>query len=125
VIIIDGISYDLHLLSLPRKAEFLDRYANRTEDGKLHRELIGVYFNYELRIARPDTRERMLIYDALWEKLTEPVEFHDVTVPYAQGTFTFRAYFSNISDELLKIKGQENYWKDLTVNFIAQSPART
>ena len=39
---IDGISYDVPLVSIKRTAEFLDKYAERTEDGDLKRELIGV-----------------------------------------------------------------------------------
>ena len=51
-IVIDGTTYDIPILSIKRKAEFLDKYAERTEDGILHRELIGVYFNYELQFGR-------------------------------------------------------------------------
>lgn len=39
--------------------------------------------------------------------------------------YTFKAYFSNVGDELLRKKGAKNYWKGLTVNFIAKEPART
>lgn len=64
-------------------------------------------------------------YARLWDKLTEPVEFHEVTVPDEDGDYTFTAYFSNVGDELLRKKAEKNYWKNLTVNFIAQKPART
>lgn len=123
MISIDGIVYNVPVISLRRKGQFLDKYAERTEDGELHRELIGVYFNYELNLGRsiniPD-------YAALWDKLTEPVEFHTVIVP--DGTegeeFEFTAYFSNVADELIKTEAAKNFWKNLTVNFIAKSPAR-
>lgn len=64
-------------------------------------------------------------YARLWDKLTEPVEFHEVTVPDEDGDYTFTAYFSNVGDELLRKKAEKNYWKNLTANFIAQKPART
>lgn len=86
------------------------------------RELIGVYFNYKLELGpgiKPDE------YARFWRKLTEPVEFHTVTVPDEAGDYTFKAYFSNVGDELLRKKGAKNYWKGLTVNFIAKEPART
>ena len=121
MITIDGTVYQVPILSLRRKAEFLDRYAQRTEDGTLHREIIGVYFNYELRFGRPPIKTE---YARLWDKLTEPTEFHSVVVPDSEGDFTFAAYFSGVSDELLRQRGQEYYWKELTVNFIAQIPAR-
>lgn len=119
---IDGTDYDIPVVSLTRAADFLDRYATRTNDGVLHRILIGVYFNYKLKFGRAKVPS---VYTALWEKLTEPVPYHTVTVPDEDGTYTFTAYFAGVGDTLLKDKaGQANYWKDLTVNFIAKAPAR-
>ena len=45
---IDGILYDIPLVSIKRTADFLDKYAERTEDEELKRELIGVYYNYQM-----------------------------------------------------------------------------
>lgn len=121
-IVIDGTTFDIPILSMRRKGDFLDKYAERTQDGVLHRELIGVYFNYEIQFGSSvDVSE----YADLWNKLTEPVEFHTVQVPDEDGTHTFTAYFSNVSDEFRRQKGAQNFWKSLTVNFIARSPART
>ena len=39
MLIIDGGRYDVDVVSLKRKAEFLDKYAERTEDGDLKRNL--------------------------------------------------------------------------------------
>ncbi len=120
MLVIDGVTYDVPVLSIRRNANFLDKFAERTADGKLHRELIGVYFNYQLQLGTTtDTDE----YAALWAKLTETEEFHTVTVPDESGDYTFTAYFSNVGDELRKVKGEKNYWKGLTVNFIAREPA--
>ena len=119
---IDGESYNVPVMSLTRKADFLDKYANRTESGDLQRELIGVYFNYQLQFGNTfDTDE----YARLWVKLTEPVEFHTVTVPDEAGDYTFTAYFSNVGDEVHYVTAEANYFKNLTVNFIAKSPARS
>lgn len=124
-VIIDSITYDVNATSLKRSADFLDRYADRTQDGVLHRELIGVYFNYKLQFAQPKDSQ-LASYQALWAKLTEAVEYHTVTVPSDSGyDYTFIAYFSNVADELEIIKGSGNFWKNLTVNFISQAPART
>ena len=122
-IVIDSTTYNIPILSIRRKAEFLDKYAERTEDGVLHRELIGVYYNYELAFGRTNNTTE---YAALWEKLTEPVEFHEVIVPDGDGVpLTFTAYFAGVSDELRKTTDAKTFWKSLTVNFIAQEPART
>jgi len=122
-IVIDGESFAIPILSIKRKADFLDKYAERTEDGVLHRELIGVYFNYELAFGRTGT---LAEYASLWAKLTEVEEFHAVVVPDFDGTggqYTFTAYFAGISDELIKESATQTFWKNLVVNFIAQSPA--
>lgn len=121
LIIIDTISYNVPIVSIAVNAEFLDKFAERTNDGKLHRELIGVYFNYQIKFGQAS----MTDYAALWAKLTEPVEFHTVIVPDEDGNFEFSAYFSNIKTKLSRVKGTTRYWKDLTVNFIAEMPART
>ena len=122
MIIIDAVTYDIPILSIKRKADFLDKYAERTEDGKLQRELIGVYYNYELAFGRTSNTTE---YANLWIKLTEPTEFHQVTVPDLDSEpFTFTAYFSNVSDELRKETDAKTFWKNLTVNFIAQEPTR-
>jgi hypothetical protein len=113
MITIDGIDYDIPVVSIERNAEFLDKFAERTEDGVLHRELIGVYFNYTISFGRTtDTVE----YAALWQKLTEATEFHEVTVPDESGDFTFVAYFTNVKDKLRKQANAQNF-------FIAQEPA--
>ena len=117
----DGIGYKIDVLSVKRTADFLDKYAERTENGDLERELIGVYFNYKLQLGPGIDRTE---YARLWDKLTEPVEFHEVTVPDEDGDYTFTAYFSNVADELLRKVAEKNYWKNLTVNFIAKKPAR-
>ncbi len=118
---IDGIGYKIDVLSVKRTADFLDKYAERTENGDLERELIGVYFNYKLQLGPGIDRTE---YARLWDKITEPVEFHEVTVPDEDGDYTFTAYFSNVADELLRKVAEKNYWKNLTVNFIAKKPAR-
>lgn len=123
MIIIDGITYNVPIVSLQRKADFLDKSAFRTDNGNLHRELIGVFFNYNLKFARAASIEAVEEYARLWNKLTEAVPFHIVTVPNEIGDYTFTAYFSNIGDELIKSKDSVNFWRNLTVNFIAQSPA--
>lgn len=127
MIIIDTISYNIPIEQVVRTADFLDKYAERTADGELHRELIGVYFNYKIVFGRTlDVAE----YALLWLKLTEPVEFHDVIIPNESGDYEFTAYFAGVGDELVKsltAPGAANpvtFWKSLSVNFISKSPAR-
>lgn len=122
MITIDGENYDVNVLTMTRTADFLDSYAERTVSGDLQRDLIGVYFNYQLTLDPGCNYEE---YARLWDKLTEPVNFHTVTVPDESGDYTFTAYFSNVSDELRRQHAGKNYWKNLKVNFTAKSPARS
>lgn len=119
-IVIDTVSYDVPFVSLRRKADFLYKTAERLENGDLYAELIGVYKNYELAMGSPTNSAQLAAYNALWTKLTEAKAFHEVTVP---DQAPYQAYFAGVSDELRKEHGGANFWKGLTVNFIAKSPA--
>ncbi len=119
---IDGITFDIPVIELSRKADFLDKFAKRTDDGGLQRKLIGVYFNYQIKFDSVKNDTQATEYKRLWNKLTEPVEFHTVTVFDENGEYTFKAYFSNVGDRKRNVN--KNYWQDLTVNFTAQVPAR-
>lgn len=122
-ITIDGVTYDVPVIALRETCDFLDKYAERTEDGVLHRELIGTYHNYELELGVGSNPTDSA---ALWLKLTEATEFHTVTVPDVSGTdYTYTAYFSNVTRELRRIQGALTFWKSPTVHFVAQSPRRT
>lgn len=119
-IYIDGTFFDVPLVSIKRSGDFLDKYANRTEDGVLQRQLIGVYFNYTANFGTMDTAT----HKQLWDKLSEPVAFHDVTLPDATGTYVFKAYVSSLSDEYLHVYNDHVTFQNLTCKFIAQAPAR-
>lgn len=120
---IDGYDINIPLISLKRKGDFLDKYAERTADGILHRELIGVYINYQLEFGSSlNTAD----YQQLWDLLTEPKEFHNIEIPdETSGSLIYQAYFSNVSDEFVKISGTSRMFTGLKVNFIAKSPLRT
>lgn len=122
MITIDGVLYNIPVISLKRKAETLDKFAERTEDGKLHRELIGIYFNYVIQFGSSASPAD---YAALWLKLTEPVEFHIITIPDGDSAHTFEGYFSNIGDEMRKYKDPQAFYKSLTLNIISRDPTRS
>lgn len=118
---IDGVTYRVPVEELRRKADFLDKFAERTLDGGLKRELIGVYFNYQLKLGTDGNRTE---YARLWKKLTEPQEFHTITLPAEDGDITFKAYVSNVGDQLLRVYEGRYYFSELTVNFTAEAPGR-
>ena len=119
---IDGIDYNIPLASVKRTADFLDKFAERTEDGDLKREILGVYFNYQLSIGTINDEEE---YEKVYDKLTEPVEYHDFELPTTRGTYQFRGYISSVSDEIEKIFSDTARFKGLSCKFTAKKPART
>lgn len=113
-IIVDGTYFDLPMVSLKRSADFLDKYAERTEDGVLHRELIGVYYNFTLTVGASTAFGETTDYDAFWDKMTEPAEFHDFELPSGNGVYRFTGYISSVSDEYSKILVGDSQFKGFT-----------
>lgn len=121
-IIIDGQQYNIDVyIGIKETADFLDKYANRTDDGDLQRELIGVYFNYSDIKFEPQTDNNYDEFERLWNKLTEAEEFHTIKI----ANLEFKAYFNNVSRIIYDFRNNKAYKKDMTVNFTAKKPARS
>lgn len=121
-IVIDGIIFNIGVYAeIKEAADFLDKYANRTDDGDLKRELIGVYFNFSDIKFEPQTDRNYDEFERLWNKLTEPEEFHTIKI----ANFEFKAYFSNVSRVIYGFSNGRAYRKNMTVNFTAKRPARS
>ena len=118
---IDGTYFDVNVLKVDRKASFIWKYAERTEDGEHRGELLGVYFNYTLTMANIQDRDE---YNLFYKKLTEAVEYHEVKMPGRDGSmFSFQAYFADISDSVKHSRKGKNVFQELKVEFIAKKPA--
>lgn len=124
MITIDGINYDVPIKIVRRKVDVLDKYAERVESGVLHREVLGVYFNYDLECGM--SSHNVADYAALFLKLSEPVEFHTIIMPGApSGYAEFSCYFANVTDEVKRYnEGGVNYFRNLSFSVIARSPSR-
>lgn len=124
-ITIDSTIYSVGITSLNRNAEVLFKYAERTDDGTLHAEAIGTYYNFDVQMGQ--SKDNLTDYAALWVKLTDPNHEHEITMPDgANGSLTFNCYFSSISDVVKKwYDSGDTYYRELTFSVIAISPART
>ena len=124
MITIDGVDFNVPILEgAIIKADMVFKMAERTADAVLHSELLGVFFNYSG--VEFGTIYDTTLYASLWNKITEPVTSHSVTLYDETGPYTFDAYFANISSALKKFKGGKTYWTGLSMDVIAISPART
>jgi len=122
VFTIDGVAFDLSVISLKRKFSVTDtENSGRTTDMAMHRDIGGTFYNYEMQIER--SRLDTDSYDQFYDIISTPVESHDLTFPYNQETLSFKAYVTNGEDTLMIRKGT-NYWSGLTVNFVAMEPQR-
>lgn len=118
---IDGEYFHVPVLSCERTADFIWKYAERNQQGKHIGELLGIYFNYELKFGEIVDRAE---YYRLYRKLTEHREYHSVKMPGADGSmFEYQAYFAKVKDSVKKSRKGKNIFKGLVVSFVAQEPA--
>ena len=120
-IIIDGTEYPVRITELKRKADILDKYAERSEDGNLHREVIGTYYNYTLKIG-VKAGERNL-YNTLFDVLSAPVPSHDIELPHDH--IQFEAYFSSIQDGIRYVDDDGYDTDGLSCKLTCMKPRRT
>lgn len=118
-IIIDGKEYDVALTELKRKADILDKYAERSEDGILHREVIGTYYNYTLKIR---VNNDIKLYNELFDVLSAPVASHSVKLINEE--VQFDGYFSSIEDEVSRVTPEGTIYKGLSCRLTAMAPRR-
>lgn len=118
-IIIDDIEYDVPIVKLQRTADILDKSAHRSEDGVLHREVIGTYYNYTLQISHV---WNLALYEELWQVLSAPEAWHDVELPNEH--IKYRAYFSSIKDEGVRMTPDGFKYKNLSCKLTAMEPRR-
>lgn len=121
---LDGRTYpNIHVVSLKRSFSVLDgENAGRVMTGTMERDIIGTYYNYSCEFDADDAD--LAEYDDFYERLSAPVDSHDLTFPYGQSILSFRAYVSNGEDELLAMFENSNKWGALSINFVAMDPAR-
>ncbi len=123
---VDGVGYRVTVPAggLKRSFDILDGpNAGRMLGGRMTRDLVGTFYNYQLEINRDGAS--LEEYDRLFEVLSAPVDSHMVTFPYGQNTLTFEAYITKGSDSLLRKSHGKSYWTGLSVQFVAMAPQRT
>lgn len=122
-LIIDGITYNIPMVSIQRTMDFLEKYAERTEDGDIHIESIGIYKNYTISIG---TIDDPVLYDKLMDHITDcENRFHHVSLPDASKQFDFYGYFSSIKDEVEKVFDNGAKYKGLSWKMTSKKPFKT
>lgn len=122
---INGEPFNIAIVELHRKADILDKSAYRSEDGDLHREVIGTYYNYNLKFGMMcRTQEERAEYNRLFEVLSEPVEYQNVRLPH--DGVEFEGYFASVEDDINYLVDDETgaAFKGLQCNLIARLPRK-
>ncbi|MCH5210443.1 MAG: hypothetical protein J1F01_05700 [Oscillospiraceae bacterium] len=123
---IDGIYYDIVIPTdgIKRSFSIADtENSGRLLNGKMIRDLVGTYYNYTIQFETKYMSAEE--YDDLYTKLSAPVEYHTLTVPYGQESLTFQAYVTSGNDSIKTVVNGIRKWHGLSVNFIAEKPERT
>lgn len=122
-LVVDGVEYRVPIIEMKRKGDILDKTANRTEDGDLHREVIGTYYNFSLKMRSGSKPADLEMYNNLFWVLTEPVAYHEVQLPGQSEPA--KMYFGSIQDQIKYIDDDETtYYKDLSCNVVCKLPSR-
>lgn len=119
VLKIDGVIYDVPLLEYERSGDILDLAATRTSDGVLHREVIGTYYNYALKVGQVRS---FSLYEKLWEVVTAPVPSHMVQLPHESSPV--ERYFGSCKDNIFFVTKDGYRAKGFSCNLISVYPDR-
>ena len=119
--IIDGVSYNVQVMSLTRSFEVKDAIrASETQGGSIYRNPVGTYYSYSMTVREKDGDRES--FDAFWEAISRPVASHVCVFPYNQTMLTQRMYITSGSQPIGRLYEGGAQWQDITVQFIAQAP---
>ena len=121
MIIIDGVSYNVPIVGDTIDPQVIDKYAERTEDGVLHHEVLGVYHNFEVEFAPIIDPE---LHQRFFNDLTAPSPERTVTLPGMYTTYTTKCYIRVSPVSMRRHRPSGNMYDGLKVKFIAIAPAR-
>ncbi len=122
--IMDGVPYNVNVLSMRRLFEVKDITAPKTvQSGDVHRDLAGTYYNYTIVVSeRNGDRESL---DAFWDAISSPVSSHVCVFPYNQSTITQQMYVKNGYQDIHRLYKDGAEWEKITVQYYAKSPKVT
>lgn len=124
-ILMDGKTYHVMVVFPSRQRSFRlieGKNAGPSLSQRSIRDLKGTSYGYMMQVERnPEYPED---YDAFYEAISEPVDFHEITMPYNQGTITFEAKITGGTDVDEGVLRGRRKWRGLTVAFEPMEPQR-
>lgn len=126
IISIDGINYaeKVFVIGVKQIAVIVDKGGGaETQSGKIHRKVTGVKYSYEVTFVRDPSLPNSEWLD-FYNTVTEPVEFHDFSLPHDSSQLTFRGFIESVERELID-EDNEYIWDDvLVVTIVPEQPQR-
>ena len=123
--VIDSQTFpNVRIMSITRNFSVLDgKEAERTMAGDMVRDIIGTYYNYTAKFRCKLEHETE--YNNLYWLLSAPVDYHTISLPFANKTITQKMYVTGGSDNLKRFKTDgENWFYEMQINFVAMSAFR-
>lgn len=124
-ITMDGRTYQVRVTFGSRKRRFdllSGSNAGESLSRRKIRDLQGTGYSYQLQVE-PDP-QKPGDYDAFYEAISAPVDYHTITMPYGQSTITYQAAVASGEDTDRGMLGGARRWAGLTVDFIYMEPQR-
>lgn len=120
-ITIDGTFFDVPFVAISRTVNVEEKYNKLTLDGTWRREILGVYYDYEVNFGYISNDD---LYLSLFNKLTENAEEHEVIIPGVNGDFVFTAQILSVSDQVQKVSTTGVKMSNLKCNLKAVKPIK-
>lgn len=119
--LIDGIAYNVHVLSLERSFEIAEEISEqKTMSGEIYREPLGTYYHYTMKVMKKDGDRSS--FDAFWEAISKPVKSHLCVFPYNQKTMMQQMYIKSGKQSISRLYRNKTEWDTLEVKFYAKKP---
>lgn len=122
---VDGRKYKVSVESVNIDAEFMYKYAKRTENFDLNYELGAVFYNQQITLGVEDTDNTDFV--DLFKLLTTKSSIdkgtgHNVKLWTPLGQLNFLMYPNKVTANLYKQNGEKTWWSGMQVKFIMVKP---
>ena len=120
---VDGTTYRVRIVknTYREHVDFIEGpLAGDMESGRRERDLKGAAATFYMTV-QPDYRY-LEDYDALWERLRQPVDSHRVTTFENQELLTFDAQIQTLDKTYDGVLGGRKTYKGMTLAFVPAKP---
>ena len=122
---VDGLTYRVLVEydSLKRSFELLEgNNSGLAISGRTIRDVLGTNYKYEMTV-RADPKYPT-DYDSFFYKISEPVDYHMVELPFGQSTLMFEAKISDGNDIYKGYYHGYHRWDEMSLTFESMEPQR-